>query len=91
LNSTSRLRRIFSPTSFAMKTQVLQSGMLALEVRENIKFLVFLAEADALDEPEMQNGQTALGVLDPIEYIVDFLDHFWIHGVLPPGREVIIL
>jgi hypothetical protein len=64
---------------------------VALEVREDEQFLLRLAEPDPFDEPEMQNGQPALGILDTIENSVDFLDHFRVHGVLPPGWKVIIL
>jgi len=64
---------------------------VALEVREDKQFLLGVAEADPLDQPEMQNGQPALGVLDPIENGIDFLDHFRVHGVLPPVVKVIII
>jgi hypothetical protein len=64
---------------------------VALEVREDKKFLLGVAEANSLDQPEMQNGQPALGVLDPIENGIDLLDHFRVHRVLPPVVKVIIL
>jgi hypothetical protein len=64
---------------------------VALEVREYIKCFLGLAEAHPLDQPEMRDGKPALGVLDPIDNGIDFLDHFRFHGVLPPVIKVIIL
>jgi len=66
-------------------------GHVTLEVRENKKFFLCFAEPDPLHEPEMQNGQPALGILDTVKNGIDFLDHFRIHGVLPPVEKVVIL
>jgi hypothetical protein len=57
---------------------------VALEVREDNQSFFGFTEAHPLDQPEVRDGKPALGVFDPIEYRIDFLDHFRVHGVLPP-------